>query len=129
MPDEVAEVEVEVPEVAQPAIPDEEIPTVNEEQIPDPPEGSAGAVVLAPYEQLQGARARLNAALGSIDGADVAITQAAEQVALLESEMQTAQDNVALARRDALSFRQRLHDACNETLAAIRLLQAKYPLS
>ena len=118
-----------VPEAAQPAPPDEETSNVNEAGLPDPPELSAQAVVLAPYEQLQGARSRLNAALGSIDGSDLAITKAEEQVVLLESEMKTAQVNVAFARSEALDYRQSLHDACDETLTAIRLLKAKYPLN
>ena len=130
MPDEAAEVEVpEVPEVdgvdevAQPAIPAEKTgdPGVKVPGLPPMPE-------LAPYEQLQGARSKLNAALGSIDGSDLAITKAEEQVGQLESELETAQVNVAFARQDALGYRQRLHDACGETLAAIRLLKAKYPL-
>ena len=100
---------------------DVEIPGVNEKQPP--------ALELAPYGQLQDARAKLNSALGSIDGSDLAISKAEDQVILLEYEMETAQANVAVARQDALGFRQSLHDACDDTQSAIRLIRAKYPLA
>ena len=77
----------------------------------------------------KGARAKLNSALGSIDGSDLAISKAEDQVILLESEMETAQVNVSFARQEALGFRQSLHDACDDTQSAIRLIRAKYPLA
>ena len=120
MPDDEVR-EVEVPEVEVAEVAEVEVPEVYQ---PDPP----SAPELAPYEQLQEARSRLNAALGQIDGSDLAIVKAEEQVVLLESEMKTAQVNVAFARQEALGFRQRLHNACDETLAAIRSCKAKYPL-
>ena len=120
IPDEVA--------VAQPAIPDEGVVKVAQPVIDDF-SVVPGVAEMAPYEQLQDARAKLNSALGSIDGSDLAISKAEDQVILLEYEMETAQANVAVARQDALGFRQSLHDACDETQSAIRLIRAKYPLA
>lgn len=84
--------------------------------------------VTTPFERLQLARTQLNSALGSIEGADIAITSATEAVENLEAELKMAQHNVASAHAHSQGLRQSLHDACAQTEAAIRALRARYPV-